>query len=81
MEKSKKNENDKLKDFRRYLEPCPHCGREILYHMTQCPFCKKEVNFKYYKPMDPEKAKTIKVILAIIGFIVVFVLLFYMNRS
>jgi len=80
MEKQKRCGDEKLKDFERYLEPCPHCGRDILYHMTTCPFCKKEVTPKYYNPLDPEKAKKIKLVLAVLGFIVVLILMIAVKR-
>ena len=38
-------------------------------------FCKAEVTSKYYKPMDPDMAKKIKLALAVVGFIIVLVLL------
>lgn len=76
MEKQIKNNDDRMKGFKRHLVPCPSCGKDILYHMSQCPFCKAEVVSNYYKPMDPEKAKKIKWILAIIGFIIVFIIFF-----
>lgn len=76
MEMQDKNNNSQMKRFERYLVPCPNCGRDILYHMTQCPFCKEAVTPQYYKPMDPDKAKKIKLALAVIGFIIVFILLF-----
>ncbi|HEY8421938.1 MAG TPA: hypothetical protein VIL05_09400 [Thermoclostridium sp.] len=74
-EDKKSNKDNKMKGFERYLEPCPNCGKDILYHMTRCPYCNKEVTLKYYKPMDPEKAKKIKLVLAVIGFIIVFIIL------
>lgn len=80
MEKQDKSHNKKKNGFERYLVPCPNCGKDILYHMTQCPFCKAEVTPQYYKPMNPETAKKIKLVLAVIGFIVALILLFAVNK-
>ncbi|NLX76743.1 MAG: hypothetical protein GXZ01_05115 [Clostridiaceae bacterium] len=76
MEKQDKN-NNRMKKFERYLVPCPNCGKDILYHMTQCPFCKSEVTTEYYKPMNPDTARRIKLALAVIGFIIVIILLVF----
>ncbi|NLM11870.1 MAG: hypothetical protein GX213_14080 [Clostridiaceae bacterium] len=77
MENQDKNVKSQLKRFERHLISCPNCGKDILYHMIQCPFCKAEVTSKYYKPMDPDMAKKIKLALAVVGFIIVLVLLVF----
>ena len=55
--------------FKSHLAACPHCGRDVLDHMTTCPFCKGELTPRSGKPMVPEQLKLLKLILNIIGFI------------
>jgi len=43
-------------------------------------FLQKEVTPKYYNPLDPEKAKKIKLVLAVLGFIVVLILMIAVKR-
>jgi len=31
-------------NWEKHLRPCPHCGKDVLDHMTQCPFCKEEIS-------------------------------------
>lgn len=79
MAKQDKISNDRLKKFERYLEPCPNCGREILYHMKECPFCHKEVPQKYYSPIAPEKARRIRLVLGVIGFVIALIIIFVLK--
>jgi len=48
--------------------PCPHCGKGVLDHMTQCPFCNGALQPAGYKPLDEQKRRRIKIIANIIGF-------------
>lgn len=48
---------------------CPHCGKQVLDHMTQCPFCKGTLTPGGRKPLDQEKLKRIKRILSIAGYL------------
>lgn len=61
--------------LQRHLVPCPHCGKEILDHMSACPFCKEAVTPRYAQPMDPEQVKKIRKWLSIIGVAVIAFLL------
>lgn len=63
--------------FEKHLVPCPNCGRDILDHMTQCPFCKAEVTPSAYQPADPEKLKKVRLYLTIALCIVAALLLFF----
>ncbi|HZK27099.1 MAG TPA: hypothetical protein VFD00_06145 [Thermoclostridium sp.] len=76
VDSNKENES-KATGYKRHLVPCPNCGKDILDHMTQCPFCKAEIKPKYYKPMDMSMAKKIRFVLAVIGFIIVIILIFF----
>ena len=41
---------------------CPHCGKNVLDHMTKCPHCEKELKPAGYQPMDLKKIRKIKLI-------------------
>lgn len=41
---------------------CPHCGKNVLDHMTKCPHCEKELRPAGYQPMDLKKIRKIKLI-------------------
>ena len=62
--------------FKRHLQPCPHCGKEILDHLDSCPHCKQPVTSRYAKPMDPKRAKQIKTWLTVIGLVVIALVLY-----
>jgi hypothetical protein len=47
----------------------PHCGKDVLDHMTECPYCKGALESRYYTPrMDEQQQKKLKRTLSIIGF-------------
>ncbi|MEG1548360.1 MAG: hypothetical protein RR232_05925 [Clostridia bacterium] len=59
-----------LTDYKKHLVQCPHCGKDVLDHMTECPSCKGELSPGGYKPMSPEKLRSVKRTTNIIGFII-----------
>ena len=59
-----------LINLEKHKVPCPHCGREVLDHMTQCPFCKGELTPGGRRPLDQEKLRRVRRILNIAGFVV-----------
>lgn len=64
---------------KKHTVTCPHCGKEILDHMTECPHCKEKVSPKRYQPLSDEKIKKIRIItypVVIIIAVVVLVLYF-----
>jgi hypothetical protein len=65
-----------LTNYEKHLVPCSNCGRDVLDHMTQCPFCKKAISPLAYKPIDPGKLKKVKLVLTIIGGAIAVILLF-----
>ncbi|NLK68234.1 MAG: hypothetical protein GX283_03620 [Clostridiaceae bacterium] len=77
MDNKDKVSKNKQSGYKRHVVPCSNCGKDILDHMTQCPFCKAEITPKYYKPMDPSISKKIRFALAVIGFIIIIILLFF----
>lgn len=50
--------------YEKHLTTCPHCKRDVLDHMLECPFCQGELK-PYYKPMETEKARRIRNFLTI----------------
>ena len=46
---------------------CPHCGAEVLDHMTECPRCKKPLKPKGYTPLTDKQIKKIKIITFSVG--------------
>lgn len=69
-EKKKKKTN-----LEKHIVKCEHCGKDVLDHMTQCPYCHGELHGNGYKPMTDEQIKKIRVPLTIIGIVVVAVLI------
>lgn len=53
--------------MRRHVVTCPHCGKDVLDHMTECPFCKGELMPVGYKPVDERLIKKIRLICFLVG--------------
>lgn len=51
----------------RHIIVCPHCGQDVLDHMTECPHCKGKLVPQGYRPVDAGKYKKIKLISTIVG--------------
>ncbi|MGI6150424.1 MAG: hypothetical protein ACOYIR_00490 [Christensenellales bacterium] len=72
-------------NLRRHVVSCPHCGKDVLDHMTQCPFCKGKLKSRYYTSFrDPDQAKALKRTMRIVGFAiaaVIFILLMVKRYS
>jgi len=56
--------------YRRYLVVCPHCGKDVLDHMQECPFCHGKLDPLTRGAWPEEKIKRIRKQLNIIGFII-----------
>lgn len=54
----------------RHVIVCPHCGKNVLDHMTECPYCKGPLQPDGYRPVDPEKYKKIKLVCTVVGLVV-----------
>ena len=51
----------RMERMRKHIVICPHCNKEVLDHMTQCPFCKGQLTPKGYTPiMDDETRRRVK---------------------
>jgi len=47
----------------KHIVSCPHCGKDVLDHMKECPFCKGELKPTCYDPRPTgEKTPQQKVI-------------------
>ena len=55
-----------LSRFKRHMVKCPHCGKDVLDHMTECPFCHGELDGYAYRPLDTEKTRRIRTILGMV---------------
>lgn len=56
-----------------HILPCEHCGKDVLDHMTQCPYCGGTLTPTAYRSMSHEKRRAVKKITSIIGAIVAIV--------
>ena len=66
------NKNNKSR-FKKHLVVCPSCGKDVLDHMTECPFCQAKLSPDTYTPLDPKKLRKIRNILTVIGMIIALV--------
>lgn len=62
----------------RHITQCPSCGKDILDHMTVCPFCKAAVDPKGYKGKNDENYETVKKISYIIIISIACICVLYM---
>lgn len=75
------DESKRMQRLRKHIVICPHCNKEVLDHMTQCPFCKGRLTPRGYSPtMDEATKRKIKrttsaILWTIAGFIILFILL------
>lgn len=60
------DDKDKLKRFEKHLVKCPHCGKDVLDHMKECPFCKGELEGSGYGGIDPVSKKRIRTVLTVV---------------
>ncbi len=58
--------------YEKHLVKCPSCGRDILDHMTACPFCKAPVAPAVFQPLGDRVTRRIRIILAIVLFLGIF---------
>lgn len=57
------SENTRKKSLQRHIVECPHCGKEVLDHMTVCVHCNGKLVPKGYSPMmDDETKKKVRFI-------------------
>lgn len=56
--------------YEKHLLPCPHCGKDVLDHMRECPFCKGQLEPQTKEGWPEEKIRGIRKTLNIIGFLV-----------
>ena len=59
-----------MRNLSRHLVPCAHCGKDVLDHMGECPFCHQKLNPAYSQGFPKETIRRIRLILNIIGFAV-----------
>lgn len=59
-----------MTNLEKHLVKCPSCGKDVLDHMTECPFCHAELSPTNYTSLDPVKQKKIRRVLTIIGMII-----------
>ena len=55
-----------MSKFKRHMVRCPNCGKDVLDHMTECPFCHGELEGYSYRPLDPDKVRRIRTIATIV---------------
>lgn len=79
--KEEERRRKRQEQLKKHTVTCPHCGKDVLDHMTKCPHCEGELTPAGYKPMDEGRLKKIRAITYSIGIVVavaifVFILLY-----
>lgn len=49
--------------LQKHAVDCPHCGKSVLDHMTECPYCKGALTPRGYTPISDRTQKIIKGVL------------------
>jgi hypothetical protein len=70
-----------LLNTKKHIVQCPSCGRDVLDHMTECPFCKGKLEPLGYRPQDTEQLKKVKLTLNIIAGAAAFLLILWLILS
>ena len=66
-----------MSNYRKHLVACPNCGKEVLDHMLECPFCHAKLVPLTKGAWPEDKIKKTRKILNIVGFIIAAVLLLW----
>ncbi len=78
MEKETKN-SKRMERMRKHIVICPHCKKEVLDHMTQCPFCMGKLTPRGYTPiMNSETQRRVKLITTIVLSVIAGALIMYL---
>ncbi len=48
---------EKKSSIEKHSVACPHCGKTVLDHMTQCPFCNGKLKSAYYDTSNIDSAE------------------------
>ncbi len=59
-----------MSSYRRHLVACPECGKDVLDHMRECPFCHAKLTPLTGGAWPEEKVRRIRKQLNIIGFVI-----------
>ena len=73
-EKEEARKRKRQENMQKHIVKCPHCGRDVLDHMTECPDCHGKLTPQGYAPMSDEKRKKIRYVTYGIGFAVAIVI-------
>lgn len=60
--------------YEAHIVKCESCGRDVLDHMTQCPFCKEPLTLGY-KPMSKKTTRIVKYIALAVGLVIAAVII------
>ena len=66
-QKKARREEKRRARVEKHVIICPHCGKNVLDHMSECPYCKGALVPSGYKPVDPEKFRKIKLACTVVG--------------
>lgn len=67
-EKEEARRRKRQEQMQKHIVKCPHCGKDVLDHMTECPNCHGKLDPRGYTPMSDEKRKKIRFVTYAIGF-------------
>lgn len=82
-EKEEKRRQRHMEQREKHTVICPHCGKNALDHMTECPHCKGKLTPTGYVPMSEEKMKKVKRIVTVVSVVltvVIAVMLYFFRK-
>lgn len=67
----------------RHVVQCPECGKDVLDHMTKCPYCNAELKSAYYNTdkIDSPGRMKFKLLFLIITIAVIMIAAFIKNKG
>ncbi len=60
--REEKRAEKRKRAMERHIVSCPHCGKEVLDHMTECPFCHGQLTPLGYGGRDEKKFKIARIV-------------------
>ncbi len=55
------------RDRKRHTVACPHCGKPVLDHMEECPYCKGKLEPTVYTPLSDARIRKIRIVTYTVG--------------